>query len=52
MSLLQLLGCENILVFVVEQMKTENLMQGIWGRGLPILGHEFHYEWKDPILIK
>jgi hypothetical protein len=29
MPLFQLLGCENILVFVVEQMKTENLMGGV-----------------------
>ena len=35
--LFQLLGCENILVFVVSQKKTENLM---WAFGA--LPHEFH----------
>jgi hypothetical protein len=32
MLLFQLLGCENLPVFVVEQMKTENFMQafGVW----------------------
>ena len=35
--LFQLLGCENILVFVVSQKKTENLMGEFGG-----VCHEFH----------
>jgi hypothetical protein len=31
MPLFQLLGCENILVFVVEKMKTKNFMQAFGG---------------------
>jgi hypothetical protein len=36
--LLQLLGCENLLVFVVEQM---NIMWAFGG--VAIVGYEFHY---------
>jgi hypothetical protein len=39
MLLFQLLGCENILVFVVEQMKTDNFMRAFGG--VAILGYEF-----------
>jgi hypothetical protein len=39
MPLFLLLGCENILVFVVEQMKTENFMQAFGD--VAILGYEF-----------